>query len=640
MKKVIVFLMAFSVCQAEDFVGILGDIVVYGKREIPASIVYEIGEEEIENSGSKNLAEILDKMSGSDVKKGGKGQSYLSIRGFQQNGVKVLIDGVPAYESYFGLLDLSTIPSEAIEKIVIVKGATSVLYGANTMGGVVNVITKKSGKKETSLKTFVGGGNRGGWNFSQSGEKHYVGGGVEKTDRWRLSSNFDRNNPVTGISSEYKEDGGKRELSYSEKKHLTAKLNHGFSFGEVNLSASFLDNPRGCPVAVNRYWEFTKWRQIQTKLNIESKISQNISLNGSFFYVGHEDELFDIDYGARTLAAGGESWWDKSSYDDFSSGGNFNSKILLEKNILNFGASFQKDNHQEKEFNTKNKLGDIKEYGWTEEEEYEANLFSLGAENIFLANEKMRFAAGASFDTFDPLKSGGQPTPEKISSLNPQCSFSFDVSDSISAFASAGRKVRFPRLKELYSEHAGGNPKLKEEKAIFGETGFNFSGKNSGLSFSYFYNGVSDLIDRETRDDDWVNINKKTARLRGFEMSGKTLLPLRIPTNFDYTYLDAEDEKGADLNLRPKHKLSVSLFRDFPNKFKISIIPQWVGSQKEDERKISGHSVLDLKIAKKIKTTADGEIFLEISNVFDRNFEEGGGPEPGRNFTAGLNFSF
>ena len=96
------------------------------------------------------MADALEQLPGVDVQKGGKSQNYVSIRGFDQSDIKVLIDGVPVYEQYFRTLDLDQIPADSIAKITVTKGASSVLYGSNTLGGVINIITKKAGAKPSA----------------------------------------------------------------------------------------------------------------------------------------------------------------------------------------------------------------------------------------------------------------------------------------------------------------------------------------------------------------------------------------------------------------------------------------------------------------------------------------------------------
>jgi len=127
----------------------LGEVVVSsekpGVREV--AIVNEISADDIKATNSKTLAEVLLRAPGVRVTAGAKNEANVSIHGFAQKQLLVLIDGVPYYETKYGRLDLNQIPTENIAKIEITKGAASVLYGANALGGVINVITKKPSEK-------------------------------------------------------------------------------------------------------------------------------------------------------------------------------------------------------------------------------------------------------------------------------------------------------------------------------------------------------------------------------------------------------------------------------------------------------------------------------------------------------------
>jgi outer membrane cobalamin receptor len=158
-----IFIIAIPSLAQEEEAGALvfelGEVVVTAKKEAVslATTVTEISARDINAQGAQTVAQVLDLIPGVDVQTGGKGQSFVHIRGFEQEDVKVLIDGVPAHEAYFGSLDLSLIPVDSIAKITVTKGASSVLYGANTMGGVINIITKKGGKEPvTEFTTSFG----------------------------------------------------------------------------------------------------------------------------------------------------------------------------------------------------------------------------------------------------------------------------------------------------------------------------------------------------------------------------------------------------------------------------------------------------------------------------------------------------
>jgi len=110
--------------------------------------------EEIEKTGAKTLADILSNQTSLIIRDYGAigALKNLSIRGASSGGVLVLIDGVRLNSSRQGGFDLSLIPIENIERIEIVRGGTSALYGADAVGGVVNIITKKSADGKLKIK--------------------------------------------------------------------------------------------------------------------------------------------------------------------------------------------------------------------------------------------------------------------------------------------------------------------------------------------------------------------------------------------------------------------------------------------------------------------------------------------------------
>ena len=101
--------------------------------------------EEIKRMGAGNIAKVLSVQAGLTIRDYGPEGSLksMSIRGSRSEGVLVLVDGIRINDSRAGSVDLSLIPLHSIERIEIVRGGTSALYGADAVGGVVNIITKK-----------------------------------------------------------------------------------------------------------------------------------------------------------------------------------------------------------------------------------------------------------------------------------------------------------------------------------------------------------------------------------------------------------------------------------------------------------------------------------------------------------------
>ncbi|SDY11446.1 vitamin B12 transporter [Acetomicrobium thermoterrenum DSM 13490] len=123
--------------------------------EVPQA-TYVITAEEIERSRAKTLSEVLDKIPGiSTLRKNSWAQDdSLRMRGVATE-VLILVDGVPYYNASYGAdmfnVDLRSIPLESVERVEVIKGAGSALYGSMAAAGVINIITKTPDKYKTSI---------------------------------------------------------------------------------------------------------------------------------------------------------------------------------------------------------------------------------------------------------------------------------------------------------------------------------------------------------------------------------------------------------------------------------------------------------------------------------------------------------
>lgn len=117
-----------------------------------------LSEEEISRSGAKNLADLLTRQAGIKVNDYGTegAAKSISIRGSASAQVLILVNGVRLNDSRAGGADLAQIPLDNIERIEIVRGGFSSLYGADAVGGVINIITKKSADGQLKLKVENG----------------------------------------------------------------------------------------------------------------------------------------------------------------------------------------------------------------------------------------------------------------------------------------------------------------------------------------------------------------------------------------------------------------------------------------------------------------------------------------------------
>jgi outer membrane cobalamin receptor len=127
------------------------------RKDVPNAVIL-IGREDIEESPARDLGHVLSNEMGLDLRTygnyGGASQE-ISIRGMGMNATQVLVNGIRVNSPSFGRADLGKIPLNAIERIEVVKGSGSVLYGSGAMGGTVSIITKSPKREKTDLKLSV-----------------------------------------------------------------------------------------------------------------------------------------------------------------------------------------------------------------------------------------------------------------------------------------------------------------------------------------------------------------------------------------------------------------------------------------------------------------------------------------------------
>ncbi len=634
----------------------LGDVLVTGTQSpLKTSSVSVITAQELKDWGVQTVGEALDFLSGVDVNVGGKGEAHVQVRGLSSNEIKILIDGVPAYETYFRFLDLSQFPVEAIAKIEVIKGLSSVLYGANTLGPVINIVTKKGGEKTLrAASASFGDYHTQNYTLAQGGPlwklRYWISGGYHQSHGFRLSSDFDPLDPYLGLTSGYHENGGQRDLSYYQKRELNLKLGYEPSPEEAYyLSFDFHHDERGIPPEYDRFWAFTKWDQWHLNLVGQKKLTPYFRVKAQGFYVRHQDTIRDVSWDGYQTA---KKWFEESRYNDYILGGYLRSDLFLESfGDLRLGLRYQKDHHVEQDLYDQETYGVLKGWatpGWQPKETFEADLYSVALEHEFPLRRDLALLWGLGYDYFKPLEAGDKPLPKASHSWNPQLALIYSPSSGFTFHASLGKKTRFPSLKELYSDYAGGNPELGPEKNVGYELGFEKKLPRGRIWASYFYQNVTDLIDRLRTDNGWLYVNVGRAVLKGVEI-GATERPFsHILFKGSYTYLSARDKaEDRDLARRPRHKVILETKVFLPKRVSLDLLSTYTAYQFDylrdgSKRKLDDFLLINLNLTKGFswRPGFSGELFLTVTNLTDRNYDDGHGPMPGRNFLLGLRTQF
>jgi len=560
-----------------------------------------------------SAAEILAGVPGASVTTGSKNSSEIMIRGFTSRDVLVMVDGRPINETYYGKLDLSTLGAGNIEKIKIIKGATSVRYGPNAMGGVVNFITgEDTADTYSDVRMSAGSGKDFRTDVIYNGYANTIGyrihAGRRSTAGFPLSSGFGR----TAL-----EDGDTRNNSDYRRTDLDAKLLFGPRENprwKLNAGGSHLS--KGLPSSVHeaRYWRFRKWDRLSVSLDGEPVSTLSWKLKTKLYADRFLNEL--ADYRTERYDISDVYWI--STHDNRSTGLLVSSSYFPGDNgVSNFGLQVRWG-----ESRRQADSGD----GWFINRTATSWVFAEHERNI-APGLFLRGGLSGLFLSYDSWNS-------TASSLNPSLHIEWQVHGG-TITGSVSRVSRFPTLHHLFSSTSG-NPGLEPEWAYKGE--FSISRMLLGtieFSVTGFANRLHDMIYRSGRLNRYRNIDK--ASLDGIEISG-SVRKKSMTLLSSITTLKAEDGEGNMLEYRPRWKADVYVSWQLLTTLGFSLTMRAVGERRtEIKSDLEPYHIentgLIFDLSRSVSFTLNAE------NIFDADYEEEYGyPSKGRTLLAGFDW--
>ncbi len=420
-----------------------------------------IDREDIESANARDLNEILRKEAGIDIKEYGVGLSSVAIRGIQASGILVLIDGRPVNSITTGMANISAFNVNTIDRIEIVKGSASNLYGANALGGVINIITKRGyARPEIALQAQVS-------SFSDDVA-------IDDQDFF-VRVGYPLGRFTIGSSGAYRASDGFRENTDYESMCYNADVTYELAKGSISVNGGYAEKDYGIPgplrgdgMAYSPYdrefdanllggldvkWELDRYLQFANRLYVDRK--QTDFLN---HYTGYDGDTVIQDFHYLINTAGISSMLD----------------YRLEKSEWVIGVDGRYDSL------------DAEENTVYSDASWRVSSFSAGA--WFAMNkqitERALILAGLRFDYY----------PDFGSSFSPQIGLTNRITDWLTVKLSAGRAFRPPTFNDLYYPISG-NPDLKPEYGGVYEFRIEtVPSMNSFIALSAFQRRISDRI--------------------------------------------------------------------------------------------------------------------------------------------------
>jgi iron complex outermembrane receptor protein len=509
------------------------------RKDIPNAVILK-DDIEIEASPAKSLGELFANELGIDWRTygdyGGAAQE-IRIRGMGASGTQVLVNGVTVNSPSLGTADVGRIPLNNIERIEVVKGSGSLLYGSGAMGGTVNIITKRPKRHKMDLKVSAGYGSQHTYLLSAE-QGMFVWGDLG----YYLTAN-------RGETDGFRDN--------SDLTHNDVSLKMVYDKGEVldiSLYGDYIDREHGRPgVRLPKETEdyFINGIKFYNRdaaslldkgsdedghvvLQVKSHPAEWLAFNLRGDYTSMEN----YNYSRYSFDGSGGKFW--TTNDVFGAEGDIEIKPFEGASLL-FGTEY-------KDYDWENKSVDLDASGAEVSETKSttrADLHTTGtfAEGQYRPCKFFKAVAGLRYE--DDSEFGTESLPLYGLVFNP-------LKDTVLKFTH-GKHFLAPTPNDLFwpKEDWGwgmgteGNPDLKPEmgwhtdltleQAVFGNRVF--------LTGSYFNWDMDDRI--QWADDGtgfWRPTNLKSYEADGIEVGARIGPFFDFTLSIDYTYLDAEEE--------------------------------------------------------------------------------------------------
>ncbi|CAM3517903.1 TonB-dependent receptor domain-containing protein [Parendozoicomonas haliclonae] len=609
--------------------------------DAPASIAI-ITAEQIQEQPGLALNDLVEQAAGVESRKqsGRSGRETISIRGMDSSYTLIMVNGRKMNSSNAVVrgndFDLSTLPKDSIERIEIIRGPMSALYGSEALGGVVNIITRLPANEWHSTFNMDGsspfdgnGGEESMLGLNTGGavidDELYLNLSVNQSQResrtpWaKMPSTIDKTTMLTPTALEERDT-----LSLSGTLNWFIDDVHSLDL-DVNYSD---DNREG----VNRTTKGGQpTRQDVTRHNVALTHTAEWEIGESQLrYYREEVEIAERDFEKHRT----DSVTETTNTID----GSFSTE--LSEHRLTVGGEVRKS-----ELDNKRDLANVGGAEVTQKALYAQDEWSLA--------DDWTLTYGARADNHENFGT----------EISPRAYLVHNMTDNLTIKGGVGTAFKAPSLLQLNEDYIlssckgnckiKGNPDLQPETSTSYELAANYRQDTWEAEVAVFRNDIENLIERTVPDVPLEEIpvgavytyeNIKEARVQGIEIGGRVALTDDIALSGDATYTDAHDETtGERLYDRPRQTASVKLSWQATDKLNTFVQNTYTGQQKlSSDVELAGYSLLDVGMT--YQMFENTRIRAGVTNLGNESLPEDasklGYSEDPRTVYMGLSYNF
>ena len=635
-------------------------------KDVPGAVSV-INQDNIRSKNTLDLADALEDVTGLKILRYGALGSISSvhIRGLYSQHILVMVDGRIVNSPSMGSADFSSLSVDNVKQVEVIRGPFSALYGANAVGGVVNIITKPVPKEPVKNISTLYGSYQTSISTIESGMSDKQGG-------YLFNSNYKTSQGHRDNSEHYSTNTTLR-LNYQDESSINFTVDAGYFTGETRFPGA---QPSSYPAErtasqlaigndeVSSLVDFGQ--NEQTYLNTlftSGDLKLHLSLN----------KKDDINH--REWMSSGKRISQDSNYQTTASALEALQSFSFSDNQLIIGANIETN-----QFDTLSKNLDVASSTVTTQKwDAERTTYSGFIQDEMKFSEVI-LTLGGRFDNPSDFDSR----------FSARGNILYQVAPSMTIRGSYGTSYRAPSLNDLYwpvDDFAEGNPNLTPEKGKSAEIGLDYTvlslGDNKEITtgINLFSQDIDQMIAWAPRGsigpwgNRWTPSNLNQAKINGIEFQNHFNLIKDVSFGLNYTLLDATQQNqeltDASLNTMetrtrrlayaPARKMDLSTeIKDVFSieKFLVNMGVQYISETSQYysdysawpsvttmEKSLSGYWLVNLKTRYSIK---DAELFLGLDNLTDKKYaiqfgssiDDRDYPMPGRTITTGVTMRF
>lgn len=537
-----------------------------------------------------SVADVLKYISSVDVRQRGTDgiQTDISVRGGTFDQTLIVIDGVKVNDPQTGHHNMNIpVVIENIERIEILKGQGTRIFGANAFSGVVNIITKKADTKRINISLNTAQNST----YSASILGQLPAGIFENS----VSASYARSNG-------YKHNTGYNTWNLTGKTAINAEninfvLSGGYNYKEFGANSFY-------GVAYPNQWEKTNTKFVTLAGNYWIN---NFTLNTKAYFREHNDEYL-LDFMRPSFY--------KNTHETYVKGIELQAGIQTGAGITSIGGEISEDKIRSSNLGNHTR----EKYGMFLEHQLIIDSFSLNAGFYAYKYAEIGWKYWPGFD------------------------LSYKLSHNVKVFGSFGKAFRLPTFTDLFykSPTINGNPLLNHEETTNYEIGTSYSNASLTFNLTGFIKDGKNIIDwiRSGNSNKWIAENIADIQTKGIETSFDLNLPVLFDQNvftnlsFSYTWLDADKNIGEKESRYLLEHLRHQATLILTNKLPLDII-QNTALRYEDRVNYSKNFNIDLNLRRNIENLV---LTFSINNLLNTTQTDFAGlPLRGRWFSAGIN---